>query len=55
MRAYFGWQKVSRMASHYVHLAQSQIEERCGDVERGDDHGADGRGGAAPTCAEARR
>jgi integrase len=28
MRAYFGWQKGSRMASHYVHLAQSQIEER---------------------------
>lgn len=28
MRAYFGWQPGSRMASHYVHLAQGQIEER---------------------------
>jgi hypothetical protein len=28
MRTYFGWQPGSRMASHYVHLAQGQIEER---------------------------
>lgn len=28
MRAYFGWEPGSRMASHYVHLAQAHMEER---------------------------
>lgn len=28
MRAYFGWEKTSRMASHYVHLAQAHMDQR---------------------------